>query len=231
MKLDDKIVDGIELEKQARLQQSELERSDEEALATQALLSEVDLQRRELVLAAMKAIVAGEHVLVDELRLPARELVGLSALQAAVTARDAKLAQFVYASDRRDLLEQALAILQPSLGELPGAYDLLVHRVGEMRLELKGLEDAQDDLLKANTKVGPSVAEVAGDDASLTGPERPEPAKPPTTLTGPALPERAPPPTTLTGPAVPERAPAPTTLGDAKEIAQLAAVPWWKRRS
>lgn len=231
MKLDDKLVDGIELEKQARLQQSELEKSDAEALATQAPLTDVDVQRRELVLAAMKAIVAGEHVVVDELRLPARELCGLAALQAATTGRDSQLSQFVYASDRRDLLEQALAILQPTIGELPGAFELLVQKVGELRQQLKGLEDAQDELLEANTEVAAAMPELADGDASLTGPERPEPAKPPSTLTGPALPEPAPAPTTLVGPAVPERAPEPTTLGDPKEIAAISATPWWKRSS
>jgi hypothetical protein len=241
LRAEDKDLDGAELARETeRQRKSELEKEDEQKLPE--LQSEADhhTEHRGQVISVMRAILAREHVVVDQQQLPARELKALEALQAAVEGKDAKLSQFVFASDRRDLLEQALAVLQPNFvtgdeqhAQLLGAHGDLIARVGLLRTGLVELEDSQDDLLMANTEVAITKTDADQDDkpedASLTGPERtPEPKKP-STLTGPDVKEPPKPASSLTGPEVkPEPKPA-SSLGDENDLAEAQKTPWWKR--
>lgn len=231
MRAEDKEVDGRELERDTERQRdTELEKSEDDELPE--LLPTVDqaTENRGELIGVVRAIFNREHVVVENLDLPARELKALEALQAAVEGRDTKLSQFVYASDRRDLLEQALAILQPNFvtgdeqhAQLLGAYGDVIERVAALREGLVDKEDAQDDLLRANTAVAPTKAEGDQDDepkpgeSTLTGAERKLPAKPATSLTGPEVKEPPKPGTTLTGPEVkPE--PKPTSSLSGPEV-------------
>jgi hypothetical protein len=243
VRAEEKDVDGRDLERDVELQrESELQKSDDEELPE--LQSDVDqtTEYRGEVIAVIRAIFNGEHVVVEDHQLPARELKALEALQAAVEGRDANLSQFVYAADRRDLLEQALAVLQPNFvtgddkhAQLLGAYHDLIESVAALREGLLDKEDAQDDLLRANTHVAPTMTEGEQDDepepgeSTLTGPERKLPPKPASTLTGPELKEAPTPASTLTGPEIKPEPKGPSTLGDAKDLAEAQKIPWWKR--
>lgn len=72
------------------------------------------LGARGQMLAAIRMILEREPLKIDDLHYSDRELAGLEALQIAVSGRG-RLGEFVYAERRRELLEQALAELQPSL--------------------------------------------------------------------------------------------------------------------
>lgn len=228
MRAEDKDVDGRELERDVEKQrESDLEKSDDEELPELQSEADQSTEHRGQLIALVRAIFNREHVVVDNQQLPARELKALEALQAAVEGRDAKLSQFVYANDRRDLLEQALAVLQPNFvsgdekhAQMLGAYGDLIERVAALREGLVDKEDAQDDLLRANTHLAVTKAEGEQDeppkpgDSTLTGPERKEPPKPATTLTGPEVKPEPKPASTLTGPEVkPEPKPASTLTG------------------
>src|SRR5687768_6052218 len=136
------------------------------------------------------------------------------------------------------MLEQALAVLQQNLthgssaelGELHGQLDLLTERLGDLREQLRNLEDAQDDLerdpeavTKAETDEAGQTAPVEEDD-SLTGflasalhtLAKVSGAAPPkvSTLDGPERAEQPRPPSTLTGDAVAEPPKPPSSLGE-----------------
>jgi len=185
-----------------------------------------DKEGRVQLLGALRMVLDRERLDVSRLRLPPRESRALEALRAAVEGKNERN-EFVYASDRRDLLERALGVLQPDLmhtdretaRELHAQFADLTERVALLRDELGDLEDAQDELLEAHEKAA-LEALAAGDKPGPKPPAKP-PAKPsdpdaprpPTTLTGPDVPEEKPVPTTLTGgPDQPDKKPAPTTL-------------------
>src|SRR5262249_2877175 len=139
-----------------------------------------------------------------------------------VEGKSADLHQFVYASDRRDLLERALGVLQPDLTrtddktarELQAQLDDLSRRLGELRERLSSLEDAQDELMRHHEAAAEIVA-APGDQPKPKSPPKPgdpDAPRPATTLTGPELPEQKPVPSTLIGPDLPETKPAPSTL-------------------
>jgi hypothetical protein len=181
------------------------------------------------------------------LYLPQRETRALEALQAAVTGHDS-VGEFVFADDRRALLEQALAVLQQNvthgepeqLAELHAKFDELTAQVGELRARLLSLEDAQEDILEDKVRW---VAEAAADgddkpkpkpgppeDAALEGPERPAPPKPASTLEGPERPAEPEPPSSLYGdpPAESPRPPSELAAESAAAAAE-AKPPWWRR--
>ena len=240
MRQEDKEVDGFELEQaEERKRESELIEDDEEQLTDLdgKPEHERDEERSTSVVGAMHKILEGEHIVLNDLKLPQRELKALEALKTAVEGRDQNLNGFVYAEDRRTLLEQALAVLQPDLAKLETIggkpFEDMVKDVAELRGKLNVLEDAQEEVA-ANAKV--AAKGEAGDtedkpkpddDQSLTGPER-KIEKPASSLTG-AEPKIEKPKSALSeGPALAEPANQPTTLGDPSEIAQ-AVPPWWKR--
>jgi hypothetical protein len=253
LRQEEKEVDGFELEQaEERKRESELIEADEEALYDIDGQPEFEREqeRTSTIAGAMRKILEREHIVINDLELDQRELRALEALKTAVDGRDQEIHGFVFAEDRRTLLEQALAVLQPdiaNLEKLGGApFEELVKDVAELRGQLDILEEAQEEIEHHKQAVekgeASDSADKPDDDASLDGPERridkpastltgpeikPEP-KPPTTLTGAEIKPEPKPPTTLTGTEImPEPKPA-TSLGDPKEIAD-AAKPWWKR--
>jgi hypothetical protein len=221
---EDKEIDGPDLEHaEERKRENELVEEKEDELHDLDGLPETTLDpvRSGTVLAAIKQVLAGEHIIINDLALDKRHLTALEALKTAVEGKDQQLSRFVYAEDRRTLLEQALAVLQPeivSIAALGEPFEQLVKDVGELREQLNELEDAEGELIDglfARQKAKPPSNDgdkddededdgVKGDDdTSLTGPPR-DIVKPSSSLTGPA-----------------RDAPAkgPTTLGDPKDIA------------
>jgi hypothetical protein len=248
LRFEDKEIDGPDLELEKHRRENHLVEEDEQEVDPIRIEEVLAQQHESSLLAAMREILEHRHVVINDLALPQKELRALEALKAAVTGKDGELAQFVYASDRRDLLEQALAVLQPNvMSDLTRPFQDLVQRIGTLRHDLKDLEDAQDELLEANQEVGVDKADAdtadkpkpkpdaKPDDMSLDGPER-KIAKPPTSLTG----ERAPAPklpSTLDGPSLKEEPPHETTVGSKQDLAEakiaepqkLKTKPFWRR--
>lgn len=231
MRQEDKEIDGFELERAQELQQKS-EKSSEAGDELSELEGESELEterlrdpgRSSVIATAMRTILDREHIVINNLDLPQRELRALEALKTAVDGRDQALHGFVFADDRRALLEQALAILQPELVDIEAhgseVFEDFVQDVTSLRERLGELSRAQFMPVRPKRPAPKGEApdtdddkdDQADDDLSLTGPER-KIAKPPSSLTGP---ERKPEPK------------PPTTLGDPAEIA-AAARPWWKR--
>jgi len=241
VQLEDKLVDGREAAHAEARERADVLEHGEETLPEPLVeaMNDVALEQRGQLLGSIRMILDNTQTLVvDHLHLPQRELRALDALQVAVSGKSHDLGTFVYATDRRDMLEQALAVLQPNLihaddktaRELHAQFADIAERVSTLRHALTELEDSQDELLEGHQKEAlekaateppgsgakptttPSDPDAPRPATTLIGPELPEPAPPATTLIGPELPEPAPPPTTLTGPEVPEPAPLPTTL-------------------
>ena len=212
---EDRELEGFESE-QAR--ESGLEREHEEEMPEARQDQTIDAHREGRAIDAMRDILEHRQVIVNDLKLPKRQLDALEALKAAVDGRDGELHQFVYASDRRTMLEQALAVLQPELvRDVDAVFADLVERVGLLRVDLVALEDAQDELHEtlhhheqAETETSDKPAQDPGD-TRLDGPAR-SVQKPPTSLTGPDLKPPPPQPTTLLEPAIAEPKKPPTSL-------------------
>jgi hypothetical protein len=158
VRAEEKQLEGPELEQAVTTErQIESEERQEEELPQLAgeEVRDAELQHRSRLFDALRLIVEGEQLTVSLLGLPQRETHALEALQTAVNGRDVHMNGFVFAEDRKVLLEQALAVLQANLtfgdsaelAELHGRYDSLVERIGALREELTNLEDAQDDLI------------------------------------------------------------------------------------
>jgi hypothetical protein len=259
VRYEDREVEGSEIDREiSRDRESELELDDEHELPEIQPLEVLDDRNERRIVEAMRAILEHRSIVVNDLALPKRELDALVALKEAVDGKDGNLNRFVYAEDRSELLEQALAVLQPQIAEHMAIFGEMIARVANVRQELRMREDAEDDLIAEHE---PTVKAVAGseedDDQSLDGPERAI-AKPNSALDGPDVkiepfkstlsdgpavdeppaksalsdgPAVADPPaksTLFDGPATPELAAAPTTLGDAKEIEAQNKQPWWK---
>jgi len=255
VQLEDKLVDGREAAHAESQHREDLQDRGEHQLpepVTEAV-HDAGLETRGRLLGAVRMVLDHQQLQVTLLDLPQRETRALEALQVAVEGRSSHLGSFVYASDRRDLLEQALGVLQPNLTgadektaeELHAQLADLAHRVAELRHRLSELEDAQDELLeshqkaaltKAATEPGDKPTPAASDpDAprpatTLTGPsgaadpEVAELGSPPSTLVGAELPEPPAAPTSLVGPELPEAPPAPTSLVG-PELAPVPAAP------
>ncbi len=196
MRQEDKEVDGPELEQaEERKRENELVEEKEDELHDLDGQPErtVDKEKGSSVLAAMRAILAGEQVVINDLKLDKRHQIALEALKTAVEGKDQELSRFVFAEDRRTLLEQALAVLQPelaSIDQLGQPFDDLLKNVMELREKLNILEDSEEELVegrfhdvaKAETDSDDKPDDSPDDDMSLTGPERKLPPKPRTTL-------------------------------------------------
>jgi hypothetical protein len=236
LRQEDKEVDGFELAQDRKRESDLIEEDEEELLDLEGVPEhERDEQRSGVVSIAMRKILEREHVVVADLALEQRDLRALEALKTAVDGRDQKLDGFVYAEDRRALLEQALAVLQPDLALLQQiggtAFETLVKEVGELRERLAQLEEAQEEV--EGTHEAETTAEAGDtddkpdDDTSLDGPER-KAETPTSSLSGPERKEEPKPASSLSGPERKNEPKPATTLGDPKEIA-AAATPWWKR--
>ncbi len=99
--------------------------------------------------------------------LSEEERDGIDAMESAVIGRDRKADQIIYAEDRLDLLNRALAVLQPTLAvallpeleQLRDQFDSLVERVGDLRDHLEQLDGAQEEIFEQDRE------EAQGDDA------------------------------------------------------------------
>lgn len=229
MRLEDKELEGPDLEREQGLetQQDETLENDKE-LPEHAGPEVVDaeLAHRSRMFEALQSILAGENIAIPMLYLPQREAAALEALQAAVTGRDRSMNTFLFAEDRKSLLEQALSVLQQNLTRgdaetlavLHARYDALTDSVAELRGELLDLEDAQDDLIEQKARdeehASGDAPETEDVDESVTGfiasalnalaqVAQVEDSKPfRSTLEGPDLPEEQKPASTLDGPEV-----------------------------
>lgn len=237
MRADEKQVDGPDLERE----------QDKETLVEQEeheLLPDAGEQVRDLsqakgteLLSAMRMILEKQQLSVSSLRLPQREAKALEALQAAVSGRTANTDRFVYAEDRRSMLEQALAVLQPNLAggdrelqaELHEQMAKLTKKVAEVRTDLQNLQDAQDELTANEVRANKGEAGDQDDKPTPVDVD-PDAPKPKTSLTGPELAAIAKPPSSLAGPDLEEPPTPPSTLGDPAEIAEAQKKkPWWRR--
>ena len=246
MQLEDKVVDDRETAHAESRQREDIAAHGEDTLPAPVIeaLQGAALEKRGELLGAIRMILDRQTLAVGSLRLPQREARALEALQVAISGRSSDLGQFVYASDRRDLLEQGLAILQPNLTraddltarELHAQFADLAARVGDLRHQLTELEDAQDEVLEPGQKAAleAAAAEAADKPRPKPNPSDPDAPRPATTLTGPEIAEPAPPPTTLTGPEIAEPAGRVSTLGDAETAADAsendsAKRSWWRK--
>jgi len=168
LRQEDKELDGPELEQaEERRRESDLvEEKDDELhdLDGQRETRASDRRTTEVV-AAMRKILEGGIVDLEELDIPQRQLNALEAIKTAYEGKDKDLSRFVYAEDRRTLLEQALAVLQPELTQLQTLgkpFEDLLKDVGELREKLNDLQDAEEEL--KDMKVGATKQE-ADDDA------------------------------------------------------------------
>jgi hypothetical protein len=222
--LKDKIIDSREAAHAELQQREERQRKDgKDSLPTPVVeaIQEASRQQRTQLLGAIRMILGHERLDIGELRMPPRETQALEALQVAVDGKSSHLYQFVYASDRRDLLERALGVLQPDLTrtddktarELQAQLDDLSQRLADLRHRLSSLEDSQDELMRHHEAA--EIVAAPGDKPKPkppTTPSDPDAPRPPTTLTGPELPAARPAPSTLTGPELPADRPVPSTL-------------------
>ncbi|HUS29055.1 MAG TPA: hypothetical protein VMZ53_11110 [Kofleriaceae bacterium] len=247
MRQEEKEVDGPEIEhEEERKRESELvEEKEDEIHDLDGKPYEMDGQRDKdrsgMVVGAMRKILEGEQIVINDLKLPQRELKALEALQTAKRGRDGQLDQFVYAEDRRALLEQALAVLQPDIvtleKEAGQPFEELMKDVAGLRDKLNVLEDSEEELFqrRVENEKGETDSDdkpkPSDDDQTLSGPERKVEKKtsdlggaerkidkPKSTLDGPEVKEEKKAKSTLDGPEVKEEK-KPTTLtgGEAKE--------------
>ncbi|HEY4180279.1 MAG TPA: hypothetical protein VGM90_25730 [Kofleriaceae bacterium] len=189
MRVEEKGVDGQDLLR-AEQKDSLLEREDIELQQGLANERAVDKEGDELLLATMRDIIEKKPVTVRALGLPPRETKALEQLQEAVTGRDV-MNTFVFAEDRRSKLDQALAILQPNLsashssivGGLRWDMNHLVSEIHELRVDLRELEDAQEDGLIERMRHPVKTAAPDAPDTTEKPPEAdPDAQKPPSSL-------------------------------------------------
>ncbi len=265
MRTEEKDVDGLDLELAERQHKADLGQDHEAKAFTDGALPlfgseaqrDVERQRNTRLIDAMRQILDARESVTDttqalkisELGLPEREAKALQALQDAVIGRSST-GLFVHAEDRRELLEQALAVLQPNLtsgstselGDVQMSLGALTESVGALRDVLGDLEDAQEEILGVDkdrfaTKAKPGKPEDPVDPDKpkppstlmAAGPEAKREEKPSTLSMGPEVKQEAKPSTLSAGPEVKEAPEAPTTLGDVKEIAEVEKKPWWRR--
>ncbi|MDB4962455.1 MAG: hypothetical protein JWP01_2454 [Myxococcales bacterium] len=233
MRAEEKQVDGPDLERAEEQKETLLAEGEESELGelTGEQVRDPERDRSADLLASIRLILEDKHLHVSHLGLPQREALALEALQSAVTGRKTHLGTFVYAEDRRSLLEQALAVLQPGLtggaqqqlAAMSTDFQILSKQVGELRASLMNLEDGQDELFASDHR-REEQTDTDSADKPTPKPSDPDAPRPATTLTGKgsdAKLERA--PTTLTGPEVkPE--PKTTTLSTGPE-AKLERLP------
>lgn len=233
MRVEEKQVDGLDLEHQEEQQEALLAETKEADLPKLAgeEVRDLDKERSLQLMVAMRMIFERKHLNVTHLRMPQRETLALEALQAAVSGRTTNVDQFVFASDRRSILEQALAVLQPNLtggaeqqlAAMGQDFQILSKQVSELRDSLMNLEDGQDELMAS--EFDPGIAKAA--DADTTTKPKPPKADPdaprlPSTLSKGDEVKPAPKATTLSAGADAKYEPGPSTLSSGPEAKQEA---------
>lgn len=246
MRAEEKEVEGPAVEREAEKVDEGEDREHLPEIGGEEL-RDVDRTDGGTLLAAMRQILANAPLNIEQLVLPEREIRALDALQKAVSGKSDKH-MFVFAEDRKSLLEQALAVLQPNLtatgqtselAEMSDSLAQMTKRVAELRKKLTSLEDAQDELM-ADEKER-FLAAATGETADKpSDPDAPRPAstvkgpgpevewkeKPITIDKGPEAKREEHASTLSKGPEV-KREERPTSVGDPKDIE--AAIPWWQR--
>lgn len=225
MQLEDKVVEDFAAQRAELQQREEMQERGEDALpeVQHEALPDKTVQLRSKLLGAVRMVLQDERVSVASLQLPQHEERALLALQYAVTGQG-DLGQFLFACDRRDLLEQALAVLQPGMSDLDrrSEQDLIKQledmgaKVADLRGVLTNLEEAQDEAIEG----------VLHREEQTSAPpaDKPKPRPSDGSLTsGPEVPPRQDAATTLTGPDLPPRTDAPTTLTGGPEVARTDA--------
>jgi hypothetical protein len=154
VRAEEKELEGPDLEREQRVEASHREEHEEEELPVDVTetVRDASFEHRSRVMDALQLLLAGEKVNVSLFYLPQREAHALETLQTAITGTDS-MGDFVFAEDRRGLLEQALAVLQqnvvhgePSqIAELQTKFDAMAGQVGELRDKLASLEDSQEE--------------------------------------------------------------------------------------
>jgi hypothetical protein len=222
-----------------------VEQLEEKEAPEQEQAEEVDASalRFHQLVAYIEALIAGNRDAdVDFGWLSDVEQRGLQLLAEAIGGRATGSSRQIFAEDRMEMLEQALAALQPVLAAGfesadvdVGVYDTLVGELTELRAELSSLADAQEEIVAQDTmrmlgrdgkpkppSKPPDAGEV-GDDRPSTlagpGPAVEKPAAPSTLAgPGPAVETPAPPSTLATGgPPAPEKKPQPSSAWDDDE--------------
>lgn len=216
--------------------EEEFEAGDAEAYDEQVAESRVEERsHHDDVLAVMKAIFESRTEsmpALDELELSVQERSALEALHTAYGGREGRYNTFVFAEQRRELLEQALAALQPILAldvsasaELRESYERMTEQVSELRERLVNLEDSQDDEMMQ--REAGKQAEEGSDEDDRSDEGEPEAEidaeldaaardKPSTLFDGPDAPEKVAARSSLSdGPAVEEPAKRSALLDDA----------------
>ncbi len=241
MRAEEKELEGPDLEREQRVEQAHRETAEEEEELTEVIGAEVRdvaLDHRSRLFDALQLILANEQVNISLLYLPRRETLALEALQEAVTGADS-MGEFVFAEDRRILLEQALAVLQQNLthgdpaqlAALQTKYDALTGQVGELRDALVDLEDAQEEIDEFHN----AARERHGEAGDKDDDDKPKPdaglgdyladalAPRPSTLYGPEVKEPPKLPTTLDGPEIRVTPKGPSSLSHGPEVTEPPA--------
>jgi hypothetical protein len=156
VRVEDKELEGPELERAQRLEVEELHEQEEELPIASEEVQDVGFEHRGRLFDALQLIMDRQQLNVSLLALPKREAMALEFLQTAVNGRDVNMGEFVFAEDRGAMLEQALAVLQQNLthgsaselATLHAKFGALTSQVAELRGHLLDLEDAQDDLIE-----------------------------------------------------------------------------------
>jgi hypothetical protein len=229
---EDKEVDGPDLERaEERKRESELVEEKDDELYDLDGLPETshDVKRGAEVMTVMRAILDEDNVNVNELKLPKRQLVALEAFKTAVDGKDARLSRFVFAEDRRTLLEQSLAVLQPELASMEGLgkpFEELIASVSSLREKLNVLEDSEEELVEGrhldyipgetDTDDKPDETDESAD---LDADPEPKPKPKQPALAKPKPPIVQDTDMSLDGPERPVPPKPETSLGDPKEIA------------
>jgi chromosome segregation ATPase len=185
-----------------------------------------------LIAGLLEQILAGEDIDEEHIAgLTEDERDALDALESSVIGRDRKAQQIIYAEDRLDLLNRALAVLQPTLAvalvpeleAMRDKFDDLVVQVSELRDHLESLDSAQEEMFEQDRGKPEEVGAPTDTDDK---PDEEDPDRMPgdgkprrSTLVGEPAVEKRPTPTTLTGkpgePAV-EKPVVPSTVYDGK---------------
>lgn len=251
MRAEERQVDGLELDHLEQQEEGKLAEKDGELpeIAGEEVV-DIETAGHDVLLELMHQIFDRKTVNLGALSLPKREQRALEALQSAVAGRLTNFDTFLYADDRRSLLEQSLAVLQPNLvhhidpqlATMNAALQDLAKNVSSLREELIDLLDGQDEALAVRPKHlrGVAVGETEDKPEATPDPEAeatPDPkAGAKAAAKAKAKPRAKPEPdarssTLLDGPEA-VREERPTSLGDPAEIAAAQqALPWWRRPS
>jgi hypothetical protein len=217
VRADEKIDPLLELE----VQKDQVEELEKEEQPDPVVAQEVDTSSvhfHELG-AFIEALLQGDETDLEELEwLSDMERDALELLRHAIDGRRDSGA-LIYAEDRLEMLNLALAALQPALArgfETQAAvaqdlYRTLVEDIGEFQKSLESLSDAQEELLLREQLERMREGERPGKpkpkpiDQGEVGDNRPSQLA----TGGPAAPDRAPPPSLLAGPGPAVEKPAP----------------------